>query len=166
MSIHVNKEFLVERRKKLGLSQADVAWRVREVSNLNMTHTHYSRVENGVIVATLETAMALAYVLRCDIHDIYTFTPEKELGQLGASPSQKEEFKKEFLQERKKMAGQKLKEARLAKKVRLSDISDYLGVHDPYIYVIEKGGASASKMRKYAQFLGVSLKELDELEDS
>lgn len=164
MAVRPNTNLLKEKRQKLNLTQLDIAWKLQQMG-IKVTDNHYSRIERGEDEYRnihINTAFAIAHILKEPIDKLFIFTPDAEPASL--TPSQKKRLRKETRPTIKQALGRRLKEVRKQNKIPIQKLADHLGCHASYIYFIENGQASIELMKKYGEFVGLDVEELAKLD--
>jgi transcriptional regulator with XRE-family HTH domain len=161
--IIANTEYMVERRRKLDLTQRDVAWRVAQLG-MRMNDNHYSRIERGVEEYTnirLETAFAIARALQSDLEDCFSVQFENDIEDFSLSPDQRKKLKAGSKQTIKQALGEELKKFRNKQGMPARQVAEAIEVHPSYIFQVEKGNASLEVMQKVANYYGFELEDLN-----
>lgn len=154
MKVRPNTEFLRKRREELGYTQYDVSYMLHQMG-VKITDNHYSRIERGVDAyknPTIQTAYAIAKVLKADIEDCFIFEFEEPQ---EVPPSKRKKIKHEVKDATKKILGEKLKKLRKEKGIKVQEVAEYLDVHPAYPYCIEEGRGSDETTLRYAKLLGI-----------
>ncbi|MCK5479643.1 MAG: helix-turn-helix transcriptional regulator, partial [Gammaproteobacteria bacterium] len=62
---------LKERRLDAGLTQSEVAEKVRNMKRVGLSEPHYRRIEKGTNVPSVQLALDIADVVDCDVYEIW-----------------------------------------------------------------------------------------------
>jgi DNA-binding XRE family transcriptional regulator len=62
---------LLAKRKEAGLTQCQVAERVRNMGHVTLSETHYRRIEQDVVTPSVILAIDVCYILDTDVYEIW-----------------------------------------------------------------------------------------------
>ena len=64
-------DILARKREELGLSQSEVAERVRNRRVTSLSEPHYRRIEKGLAVPNVVSALEVCAVLDLDVYEVW-----------------------------------------------------------------------------------------------
>lgn len=160
MATRPNSELMKKRRESLDLSQKDVAYRLQSMG-YKISDNHYSRIERGTDRYSnpqIDTAFAIAMILKMPVDELFIFTPEKEA---DFSPTPSQEKKIDYMpQEVKERIGKQIRAFRKEWKISVKEMAEKAGLAPSYIYHLEKGYGSKTALEKVAKAYKIDIKEL------
>ncbi|WLR49603.1 helix-turn-helix transcriptional regulator (plasmid) [Halobacillus litoralis] len=158
--IKPNTELMRQRREMFDLSQQEVAFRLQALG-YPISDNHYSRIErgsNGYNNIQLETAFAIAKVLKYTVDDLFIFQPENEVDSFSPSPEYKERMANHMTKEKKLKVGQAIRDFRKKNKLSAKDIAEKTGMATSYVYHIEKGYGSKKAVQQIIDAFNIKIK--------